>query len=97
MQLQVNETTTALDLAEALKGDQGTFIAQQNGQNYRVIARPGSSIASLKPFGPRLVTFASLIGQGSSAESWSITKISNGYELGDQIQQERSQSGRVGD
>jgi len=94
MTLQVNETTQALDLAEALRDNQGTFIAQQGGQNYRVVARQGHSIVSLQPFGPRLVTFASLLGESQTgAQSWTITKISNAYELGEG---EQGRSQRIG-
>ncbi len=94
MTLQVNETTTALDIAEALRDQQGTFIAQQGGQNYRAVAVKGHSIISLQPFGPRQVTFASLVGQNQlGAEPWTITKISNAYELGEG-EQGRSQAVR---
>ncbi len=91
MTLQVNETTQALDLAEALRDNQGTFIVQQGGQKYRAIARQGHSIVSLQPFGARLVTFAEVIGQNSGAQPWEITKISN--EVGES-EQGRSQTGR---
>ena len=41
MRLEIGTPISALDLASALDGDQGTFLAQSGGQNYLVVAAAG--------------------------------------------------------
>jgi hypothetical protein len=69
--MELNQPTTALDLARSLNGESGTFIAQQGGQNFLVTAAEGHSIKSLRPVGQRSQTVPATI------EPWTITKISN--------------------
>jgi len=62
------------DLAEALRGDSGTFFCQQGGQGYIVTAAEGFSIKSLRPVGRKIVE-ANVLMQ-TTPEPWAITKIS---------------------
>jgi hypothetical protein len=72
--IEVGQRTTALDLAQALEGNEGTFHCQQSGQAYVAVAKPGHSITSLRPVGRRFVEpTAATVAQ----EPWLIEKISN--------------------
>jgi hypothetical protein len=72
--LPLNGTIQHPDLAEALRGDSGTFFCQQGGQGYIVTAAEGFSIKSLRPVGRKIVE-ANVLMQ-TTAEPWAITKIS---------------------
>ncbi len=94
--LQVDQTVTAYDLARALHGEQGTFIARQNLQSFKVTASPGHSITSLTPLGPPVSGV--LQASALAAEPWSITKISDQdiSLTGDQNQAGNNQSRQQG-
>jgi hypothetical protein len=70
--LEVGQRTTALDLAEGLEGQEGTFCCQQGGQSYFAVAKAGHSITSLRPIGRRFVE-ATPVTAGQ--EPWLIEKI----------------------
>ena len=72
--LPINGTIQHPDLAEALRGESGTFFCQQSGQGYIVTAAEGFSIKSLRPVGRKIVE-ANVLLQ-STPEPWAITKIS---------------------
>jgi hypothetical protein len=72
--LPINGTIQHPDLAEALRGESGTFFCQQSGQGYIVTAAEGFSIKSLRPVGRKIVE-ANVLLQ-SAPEPWAITKIS---------------------
>jgi hypothetical protein len=72
--LPLNGTIQHPDLAEALRGESGTFFCQQGGQGYIVTAAEGFSIKSLRPVGRKIVE-ANVLMQ-TTPEPWSITKIS---------------------
>ncbi len=78
--LEIGQRVTALDLAQALDGNEGTFMCQQAGQSYIAVSKPGHSITSLRPVGRRFVEPTSVaVGQ----EPWLVEKISSqeiGYE-----------------
>jgi len=75
--LQIDQTITAPDLAQALADEQGTFLVQQGGQSYIAVSKAGHSIVSLKPVGPRVPT----LNIGASPENWFVTKVSEGTEF----------------
>ncbi len=75
--IQVEQTITAPDLAQALQDEQGTFLVQQGGQTYLVLSRQGHSIVSFRAIGPRIPT----INVGSTPENWIVTKVSDNIEL----------------
>jgi hypothetical protein len=72
--LPINATVQHPDLAEALRGENGTFFCQQGGQGYIVTAAEGFSIKSLRPVGRKIME-ANVLLQ-STPEPWAITKIS---------------------
>src|SRR5437667_12109170 len=72
--LPINATVQHPDLAEALRGESGTFFCQQGGQGYIVTAAEGFSIKSLRPVGRKIVE-ANVLLQ-TTPEPWAITKIS---------------------
>src|SRR5438876_3978984 len=72
--LPINATVQHPDLAEALRGESGTFFCQQGGQGFIVTAAEGFSIKSLRPVG-RKVMEANVLLQ-TTPEPWAITKIS---------------------
>jgi hypothetical protein len=74
--LNLQQTTTGLDLARSLSGEEGTFLCRNGAQNYLVVAQSGHSIKSgPTPLGPPV---AGLLQAGSvNGEPWIITKISN--------------------
>ena len=72
--LPLNGTIQHPDLAEALRGDSGTFFCQQGGQGYIVTAAEGFSIKSLRPVGRKIME-ANVLPQ-TTPEPWAITKIS---------------------
>jgi len=72
--LPLNGTIQHPDLAEALRGENGTFFSQQGGQGYIVTAAEGFSIKSLRPVGRKIVEANVLMTAGP--EPWAITKIS---------------------
>ena len=72
--LPLNATIQHPDLAEALRGESGTFFCQQGGQGYIVTAAEGFSIKSLRPVGRKIVE-ANVLLQ-TTPEPWAITKIS---------------------
>ena len=72
--LPINGTIQHPDLAEALRGESGTFFCQQSGQGYIVTAAEGFSIKSLRPVGRKIVE-ANVLLQ-TTPEPWAITKIS---------------------
>ena len=72
--LLLNGTIQHPDLAEALRGENGTFFCQQGGQGYIVTAAEGFSIKSLRPVGRKIVEANVLMTAGP--EPWAITKIS---------------------
>jgi hypothetical protein len=73
--LPINGTIQHPDLAEALRGEGGTFFCQQGGQGYIVTAAEGFSIKSLRPVGRKIVE-ANVPMQSFTPEPWAITKIS---------------------
>ena len=73
--LPLNGTIQHPDLAEALRGESGTFFCQQSGQGYIVTAAEGFSIKSLRPVGRKIVE-ANVVMQSFTPEPWAITKIS---------------------
>ena len=75
MKLEINVPVSAFDLAKATDGDHGTYLCQQGGQNFLLVAAEGHSIKSgPTPIGRRILEAPSTV---SSAEPWTITKISN--------------------
>src|SRR5437763_15019674 len=72
--LPLNGTIQHPDLAEALRGESGTFFCQQGGQGYIVTAAEGFSIKSLRPVGRKSVEANVLMT--AAPEPWAITKIS---------------------
>src|SRR5438552_18182754 len=72
--LPINGTIQHPDLAEALRGESGTFFCQQGGQGYIVTAAEGFSIKSLRPVGRKIVEANVLMT--AAPEPWAITKIS---------------------
>jgi hypothetical protein len=72
--LPINGTIQHPDLAEALRGESGTFFCQQGGQGYILTAAEGFSIKSLRPVGRKIVE-ANVVMQ-TTPEPWAITKIS---------------------
>ena len=72
--LPLNGTIQHPDLAEALRGDSGTFFCQQGGQGYIVTAAEGFSIKSLRPVGRKIME-ANVLLQ-TTPEPCAITKIS---------------------
>src|SRR5436190_16982883 len=72
--LPLNGTIQHPDLAEALRGENGTFFCQQGGQGYIVTAAEGFSIKSLRPVGRKIVE-ANVVLQ-ATPEPWAMTKIS---------------------
>ncbi len=85
--LAVNQTITATDLAQALQGEQGTFVVRQGGQLYSLSCQPGHSIVSgPTPLGPPITGFVQI--PSLTAEPWVITKFSDQPQT-----QLRSQSG----
>jgi hypothetical protein len=72
--LPLNGTIQHPDLAEALRGENGTFFCQQGGQGYIVTAAEGFSIKSLRPVGRKIVE--ANVFMTASPEPWAITKIS---------------------
>ena len=71
--LRVNETVSNQDLARALDGEEGTFLAQRCGQSYLVTAQSGHSIKSFRPIGlPEPVNMP--IG---SNPAFNVTKLSD--------------------
>src|SRR5438445_4635656 len=72
--LPLNATIQHPDLAEALRGESGTFFCQQGGQGYIVTAAEGFSIKSLRPVGRKIVE-ANVVLQ-ATPEPWAMTKIS---------------------
>src|SRR4029453_2072259 len=75
--LPINGTIQHPDLAEALRGESGTFFCQQSGQGYIVTAAEGYSIKSLRPVGRKIVE-ANVVMQ-TTPEPWAITKISEDF------------------
>lgn len=75
MKLQIGVPVATLDLAQATEGDQGTYLCQQNGQNYLLVAAAGHSIkAGPIPVGRKVIEAPT---PSVGAEPWFITKISN--------------------
>jgi hypothetical protein len=73
MKLQPKQTVQSNDLAETLRGDQGSYLCEQGGQTFFVTAAEGHSIKSgPTPIGPRVLGVPVL-----AATPWNITKISN--------------------
>jgi len=72
--LPLNGTIQHPDLAEALRGENGTFFCQQGGQGYIVTAAEGFSIKSLRPVGRKIVE--ANVPMQHTPEPWAITKIS---------------------
>src|SRR5947199_1588728 len=72
--LPLNGTIQHPDLAEALRGESGTFFCQQGGQGYIVTAAEGFSIKSLRPVGRKIVEAS--VPMQATPEPWAITKIS---------------------
>jgi len=72
--LPINGTIQHPDLAEALRGESGTFFCQQGGQGYIVTAAEGFSIKSLRPVGRKIVEANVVLH--ATPEPWAITKIS---------------------
>ena len=72
--LPLNGTIQHPDLAEALRGESGTFFCQQGCQGYIVTAAEGFSIKSLRPVGRKIVEANVLMT--AAPEPWAITKIS---------------------
>ncbi|HEY9013531.1 MAG TPA: hypothetical protein VIM84_00535 [Gemmatimonadales bacterium] len=90
--LSIGQTVTDQDLARALRGERGTYLAQQSGQNYLVVAEEGHSIASIRPVGIAGERPATTARVGLT-EPWFITKLSDDTgkfsERGRQGQRER--------
>ncbi len=76
MKLQVGVQTSALNLADALEGDSGSFLCQNAGQSYLVVAKPEHSITyGPTPIGQKVFEAPSAQNFGA-AQPWVITKIS---------------------
>lgn len=75
MKMEIGVPVSSLDLAQATSGDQGTFLCQQGGQNFLLVAAEGHSIK----YGPRPVgrRVQEVISSNGSPEAWTITKISD--------------------
>lgn len=75
MRMQVGTPFQTLDLAQATEGDQGSYLCQQGGQNYLLVAAAGHSIkAGPIPIGRRV---QEALTPSSTSEPWTITKISD--------------------
>jgi hypothetical protein len=74
MKLAINEPINVFDLANALSGDSGTFLCQNGGSVYLVVAKEGHSIA----LGPTPVgrTVAERETTFNLPVPWTLTKIS---------------------
>lgn len=72
--IDVGQRVVALDLAQALEDNEGTFICQQSGQSYLAVARKGHSITSLRPVGRRFIEATPVSG---GQEAWIVERISN--------------------
>lgn len=74
--IALDQTVESRDLAAALEGNHGTFIARQGAQVFRVVSEQGHSIKSgPTPLGPPI---AGVVSTGESP--WYITKLSNSTE-----------------
>lgn len=75
MKMEIGVPVSTLDLAQATQGDQGTFLCQQGGQNFLLVAAEGHSIK----YGPRPVgrRVQEVINNSGSPEAWTITKLSD--------------------
>lgn len=74
MQIEHNQTVYGYDLAEVLRDNQGTFLAEQGGQTFIAVAESGHSISLLKPIGKPKPNFAAV--SAGVTEPWSVTKLS---------------------
>ncbi len=91
MKLDLNDNTVARDLAQALEGNEGTFLAQQGGQTYIAVSRKGHSIISLRPVGQR-----AMVPSTGQPEPWAIEKISNQeiFDYSEQREQRQTSQAR---
>lgn len=88
--LNIGQTTTALNLAQALRDEQGTFLCRQGNQDYITVSAHGHSIVSgPTPYGPPVAGVVQI--SSLAAEPWFITKISNQAEDQGQQQQQGAQ------
>ncbi len=71
--MKVGDTITAQDLAEALEGEEGTFITQRCGQLQQVTCQHGHSITSVRALG----VVETVPVQPGTNPPYSITKQSN--------------------
>ena len=80
--LKQNQPQTTYDLAELLKGEEGTYLAQRAGQTFVVESQAGHSIKSIVPVG---CIESSQVPAGSNPP-WTVTRIDNltGQETGGQ-------------
>ncbi len=89
--LELQQTTTARDLAAALRNENGTFLCRNGSQNYLVVSKEGHSIKSgPTPLGPPVAGFQAA-GSSPNGEPWIITKISNSDVSAEQQQQQQRQ------
>lgn len=72
--IEVGQRVTALDLAQLLDDQEGTFICQQAGQSYLAVSKKGHSITSLRPIGRRFIEAAPA---SSGQEAWVVERISH--------------------
>jgi len=72
--MEVGQRITALDVAEGLQDQEGTFNVQHGGQSYTAVSKAGHSIVSFKPVGVRLNVPMALT---AAQEPWIIEKVSN--------------------
>lgn len=77
MKLEIGIPVTVLDLASAVKGESGTFICQNNGQDYILEAQVGHSITfGPFPFGRRVQE----IQNGFTMNpAWTVTKLTHQF------------------
>ena len=86
MTIQPGQTVRHPDLAEALQGDQGTFLAQCAGVTFHVVAEYGHSITQQRQ------VLEPIPGAVVSNNQWTITKQTNQpIYLGASGQKETSQ------
>ena len=78
MILEVGVPVTVKDLASAVRGDSGTFLCQNGGQNHILEAKAGHSI-SFGPFPIGRRIYEAQNGSALDTEPWTITKISNSF------------------
>lgn len=78
--MKFNQPQTTYDVAQLLKGENGTFLVQRAGQTAIVVAKEGHSIASWTPVGSIEPTSLST----GNNPPYTCTRIDPSGEQGDQ-------------